>query len=228
MERVFTEYIEQVLAQIHADAETKARIRQSLEEHVDVMIEQHGSLAYKYLAPAEEVALEFNDNLGVHQQPQIEPRPWWANRRVYRKISSRRIFNLPLYHITDGYDPETGKFEVAKGFFAVGPVALGVFAYGGVSIGICSFGGISLALLIALGGSAISLGIAVGGLAIGGVLAIGGLAVSGGLAVGGFAKGYIAIGGKAFGTYYYLTETGEGNAVEWFRQYLPYFTRYFE
>ena len=228
MNREYIEYIEQVLSAIKADPITKERIKQSLTEHIDVLIEKHGSLAYKYLEPPAEVAKEFTENLGLKREQEEFNRPWWLKQhRFYRKISKKKVFNLPLYHITDGFNPETNKFEVAKAIFAVGPVALGIFAWGGISIGIFSFGGIGLALLLSLGGFAISLGAALGGMAFGGLLAMGGLAVSFGLAFGGMAIGHVAIGGSVTGKYFYDTNLKEGNAVEWFQVYLPYFVKYF-
>lgn len=227
MQREYIEYIEQVLGDIKADSVTKERIKQSLTEHIDVLIEKHGSLAYKYLEPAEEVAKEFAENLGLKRKQEEFLRPWWLMHRPYRKISNKKLFNLPLYHITDGYNPETNKFEVAKGIFAVGPVALGVFTWGGAAIGIFSFGGIGLSLLLGFGGIVISLGAALGGMAIGGILAVGGFAASFGLALGGAAIGHIAIGGSVTGKYIYNTISKEGNAVQWFQQYLPYFVKYF-
>ncbi|MFZ7133361.1 MAG: hypothetical protein ACOWWR_13495 [Eubacteriales bacterium] len=134
---------------------------------------------------------------------------------------------MPLYHITDGYNPETGEFEVAKGFFAVGPVAFGIISFGGVAAGILSFGGVSSGLLFALGGFAVALGGSIGGFAMGGLFAAGGAAISLGIAFGGYASGHVAIGDMTEGIYF-NTDTGEGNVVEWFRRYMPYFTRYFE
>lgn len=230
MQIQFKGYIEEVLSKIHTNNEIKGKIRQSLTEHIEIKIEKHGSLAYKHLRPTDDVAQEFMDNLGVKREVRHEEYPsypWWTKRRMRRRVSKRRIFNMPLYHITDGYNPDTGKFEVAKGFIAVGPVALGVFAWGGAAIGILSFGGFSLSLLLAIGGVAFSLGGALGGMAIGGLFALGGMAVSLGLAFGGYASGHVAIGYVAKGKYIYDSSSGTGNAVEWFKQYMPYFVKYF-
>lgn len=227
-------YIDSIMDRIQARPETKGRFRQSLTEHVEVLLEKYGSLAYEHLAPAEQVANEFMENLDPEERiPQSPPNQrmyrygFYGYPYHYRKVSKRKIFNLPLYCITSGYDPETGKLEIAKGFFAAGPVAVGVFCVGGLAMGVVTFSGVSLALLLALGGVSISVGAAVGGLALGGLLAIGGFAASLGLAFGGFAMGHVAIGGRAFGEYYYQTETSTGNAVEWFMRYLPSFVKYF-
>ncbi|MFP4016368.1 MAG: hypothetical protein ACLFUI_04995 [Halanaerobiales bacterium] len=236
MDQRYQEYIDNVIANVNADQETRNRIRQSLSEHIDVLIEKHGSLAYKELDPAEKVAREFSENLGLENNEHEDRgngtmnRPWWL-RSEYpfkRKISNKKIFNLPLYHITDGYNPETGKLDVAKGILAIGPIAIGVFSFGGVALGLISFGGISLGLLLSLGGFSMGLIAAVGGLAIGGLLASGGLAISYGVSIGGMAKGHVAIGGKVTGEYVYNTITEEGNAVEWFRRHIPYFVKYFK
>lgn len=227
MQRQYIEYIDNVLSNIKTDSGTKKRIRQSLTEHIEAMIEKHGALAYSHLESTQDVAQEFMDNLQF-EKPQRVEYPWWVKNRTKRVISKKRIFNMPLYHITDGYNPETGKFEVAKGFFAVGPVALGVFSWGGLAFGVFSFGGFSAGLALALGGAAIALGGALGGMAIGGLFAAGGMALSYGLAYGGYASGHVAIGDVAKGKYIYDTSTGDGNAVEWFKRYMPYFVKYFK
>lgn len=231
MHRRYEDYILKVLQQIDADLETKNKIKQSLTEHIDVLLEKHGSLADNYLEPAEEVAKEFTENMDLKRAGEEEhelTRPKWLKYRAYRKISEKKLFNLPLYHITDGYNPETNKFEVAKGIIAIGPIALGVIAWGGLSLGIFSFGGFSLGILLALGGLAASLVIAIGGVALGGLLAIGGLALSFGLALGGLAIGYVAIGDVVKGEYIYDVSLREGNAIEWFQKHLPYFVKYFK
>ena len=230
MKTEFKEYIEEVLGKIQADRDIKKKIRQSLTEHIEVMIEKHGSSAYHHLQSTEDVANEFMDNLGIKKDLRVmeyPAYPWWIKRNTYRKISKTKIFNMPLYHITDGYNPDTGKFEIAKGFIAIGPIAFGVISCGGIAVGIISFGAISLGLLVALGGLAGALGIAVGGLALGGLLANGGMALSYGIAFGGYASGHVAIGGIVNGEYTYNTRTCQGNAIEWFKQYMPYFTKYF-
>lgn len=225
MERKYEEYIDQVLSKISTDKDTKDRIRQSLTEHIEVLIEKHGSLAYNKLDPYEKVAREFCENLDLKGKQGSYP--WWYRNSFRRRVSEKKVFNIPLYHITDGYNPETGKFEVARGIFAIGPVAIGFFSWGGLALGLFSFGGFSVGILLALGGVALGLISALGGMALAGLLAVGGLAVSCGLSIGGLAVGHIAIGGEVFGEYIYNTNTGEGNAVEWFREYLPFFVRFF-
>lgn len=102
----------------------------------------------------------------------------------YEYRSETRIAGLPLVHIAQGIDPETGRPRVARGIVAIGNVALGVFAVGGLAVGGISVGGLSLGLL-ALGGVALG-GVAAGGLAVAAVFAVGGAAVSLQYAIGGF------------------------------------------
>lgn len=235
LEAKYQAYIDSIMGRIQANPETKQRFRQSLTEHVEVLIEKHGSMAFEHLAPAEQVANEFMENLDPAERIHTEAADnrmyrngyFYGYQYYYRKVSKRKIFNLPLYCITSGYNPETGKIEVAKGIFAAGPLAVGVFCAGAFSVGVFTFSGISLALLLAIGGVSISTGAAIGGIALGGLLAIGGFAASFGMAIGGLASGHVAIGGRAFGEYYYQTETDTGNAVEWFRRYMPSFVKYF-
>ena len=79
--------------------------------------------------------------------------------------SKRRLFGLPLLHITGGIDPETGKWREAHGFVAVGGRARGVFAFGVVARGCFAFGGVAMGL-VAFGGMGLGL-VSFGGLALG-------------------------------------------------------------
>jgi|GEM_PF-3093915 hypothetical protein len=227
MEKRYLDYIDDVVSRIDTDSQTKNKIKQSLTEHIEALIEKHGSLAYNKLDPVEKVAWEFSENLQLQDRKEYSY-PWPRRYPVWRRVSQKKIFNIPLYHITDGYNPETGEFEIARGIFAFGPVALGVFTAGGIALGVFSFAGISAGVLLALGGLSLSALASLGGAAVAGLFAAGGMAVSFGLSIGGFAVGHIAIGGEVFGEYIYKTTTGEGNAVEWFRNYLPYFVKFFQ
>ena len=110
----------------------------------------------------------------------------------YEYRSETRIAGLPLVHIAQGIDPETGRPRVARGVIAIGNIALGVFSIGGISAGVFSLGGVSLGLL-AFGGVAMG-GVAAGGLAVATFLALGGAAISLEYAIGGLAVAPHTIG----------------------------------
>jgi len=110
----------------------------------------------------------------------------------YEYKSGITILGLPLFHIAQGINPETGRPRVAKGIIAVGNVAIGVIAFGGIALGGFTFGGMSIGL-VALGGLAMG-AIAVGGAAIGITFALGGVALSAKYAIGGLAIAPHAIG----------------------------------
>ena len=99
--------------------------------------------------------------------------------------SEAELFGLPLIHVAQGVDPNTGMPRVAKGILAIGNIAIGVFALGGLAFGGITLGGISIGLF-ALGGLALG-GMTVGGLSIGLLVALGGLALSPSYAIGGLA-----------------------------------------
>lgn len=120
--------------------------------------------------------------------------PYGYYGRNYEYKSEAELFGIPLIHIAQGIDPQTGKLRVAKGILAVGNVALGVIALGGVAVGGFTVGGASIGLL-AFGGLALG-GITLGGLSIGIVMAIGGLAISAGFAIGGLALAPHFMGGN--------------------------------
>ena len=106
---------------------------------------------------------------------------WWG----YEYRSPTRVLGLPLVHIAQGVDPETGRVRVAKGIIAIGNIAIGVLAVGGLAFGGLSLGGLSLGLL-AIGGVALG-GVSFGGLAVALFLALGGAAIAGQYAIGGLA-----------------------------------------
>ncbi len=103
----------------------------------------------------------------------------------YEYKSSLSIFGLPLIHVAQGINPETGRLRVAKGIIAIGNIAMGVVAFGGLALGGITFGGLSLGMA-AVGGLAIG-AVAVGGGAIGITFALGGFALSAKYAIGGLA-----------------------------------------
>ena len=130
----------------------------------------------------------------------VTEEPARAGRRGRVSIESRRAFTphwgweyrskievlgLPLVHIAQGVDPDTGRPRVAKGIIALGNVAIGVFAAGGVAIGGLALGGLAIGA-IALAGAAVGL-FTLGGFSIGVLFAAGGIAFSAFYAIGGLA-----------------------------------------
>ena len=124
---------------------------------------------------------EFLDGSGRGHPGSNVPGAWWG----YEYQSSTRIFGLPLVHIAQGVNPQTGRLRVAKGIIAVGNVAFGLLAVGGLAFGGLTLGGVTLGL-VAIGGLALG-GISLGGLALGVFLALGGAAIAGQYAIGGLA-----------------------------------------
>lgn len=113
----------------------------------------------------------------------------------YEYKSRLTLLGLPLLHVAQGIDPQTGRQRVARGIIAIGGVAIGVVALGGVAVGGLAIGGIALGAL-ALGGMAAG-GVALGGMALALGLALGGMAISAQYAVGGLALAPHALGGNA-------------------------------
>jgi hypothetical protein len=113
----------------------------------------------------------------------------------YEYRSPVEIFGLPLIHIAQGINPETGMPRVAKGIIAVGSLAIGVLAIGGLAVGVFALGGLALGVAV-FGGVAVGLAAAFGGMALGGYLAIGGVALSLVYAFGGLALAPHALGGN--------------------------------
>jgi hypothetical protein len=104
----------------------------------------------------------------------------------YEYRSKRTLFGLPLVHVAQGINPETGRPRVARGIIAIGGVAFGFFALGGFAFGVLTFGGLGFGI-VAVGGIAVGILAAGGGLAVAGFIAVGGMAVSLMYAIGGLA-----------------------------------------
>ncbi|MGC9394711.1 MAG: zinc ribbon domain-containing protein [Anaerolineae bacterium] len=113
----------------------------------------------------------------------------------YEYRSPVEIFGLPLIHIAQGINPETGMPRVARGIIAIGSLAFGIVAIGGLAVGVFALGGLALGVAV-FGGLALGLAAAFGGLALGGYLAIGGVALSLVYAFGGLALAPHALGGN--------------------------------
>jgi hypothetical protein len=112
----------------------------------------------------------------------------------YEYKSQATLFGLPLVHIAQGIDPQTGRPRVARGIIAVGNVAFGVVALGGVAFGGLAIGGMAVGVL-ALGGMAAGFA-ALGGMSFALWLALGGMAISLQYAFGGLAVAPHALGGN--------------------------------
>ncbi|MGN0807221.1 MAG: helix-turn-helix transcriptional regulator [Candidatus Coproplasma sp.] len=128
--------------------------------------------------------------------------------------SKTKIFGIPLVHVNIGLT------AVAKGIFAIGPIAIGVVPIGVIAIGLIAFGYLALggAVFGALAGGIVSFGgvavgfIAFGGLAIG-VMSVGGCSI-GLFAIGGYANGrFIAVGGYAVGQIAFGQTTAIGETI---------------
>jgi hypothetical protein len=105
--------------------------------------------------------------------------------------SEQEFFGWPLIHITRGYDSQSGKPLVSKGFIAIGERSIGIVAIGGFALGVIAIGGMGVGI-IAFGGLAAGL-IAFGGLAFGISAAIGAAAYSFIYAVGVMANAQYVI-----------------------------------
>ena len=124
---------------------------------------------------------EFLDGRSNQKTPVYASGYGWS----YEYKSKLKFFGLPLVHIAQGIDINTGRPRVAKGIIAIGNIAIGVIAIGGLCFGGLVFGGMGLGLFVIAG---ISAGVlAFGGMAFGIYLAVGGIAVSAMYAMGGLA-----------------------------------------
>lgn len=179
-------YANQVVKRINASGEIKRQIRNDLYESLYDRLELgDSSLPEDVIGPVEDVAREFSEHFNVDL----------TTRSADEYESEIQFFGVPLAHIVKG----TGRTKVARGIFAVGPVAVGVVAFGGVSLGVFTLGGVALGLLAAFGGFALGGVLAMGGMAVAGIVSMGGFAIAWDLAVGALAIAKnVAVGVKAF------------------------------
>jgi hypothetical protein len=141
--------------------------------------------------------------------------PHWLG---YEYKSKRTFYNLPLLHIANGIDPQTGTAREARGIVAVGGVATGVLAIGGRAFGGIAFGGIAVGVL-AIGGIAVGI-VSFGGLVLALAVALGGLAIAP-VAIGGLAVGWLAVGGNALGMHVFDAQHHSLNLQQLYRNYQP-------
>lgn len=114
--------------------------------------------------------------------------------------SHRKLFGLPLVHLTRGICPETGKRVAARGIIAIGRRAVGVIAIGQLAVGLIAVGQLAIGVLLGIGQATT------------GVLAIGQLAVAAFVGLGQAATGYVAVAQFGFGNYV-LAQFGMGEHV---------------
>ena len=133
--------------------------------------------------------------------------PYAARMFGYEYKSKQTIFGMPLVHIAQGMDPETGRPRVAKGFIAIGNVAIGVFAVGGIAFGVFALAGVGVGLCV------------FAGMAVGVLLGIGGMA-TGVIAFGGMAIGWYAFGGAAFGVHTMGGASQDPELVKWLHNFM--------
>ena len=139
----------------------------------------------------------------------------YSHGDIYEEFESHaRYFDLPLFHYTRGYCPETGKRTLAKGIIAVGRFAAGGLAIGQVSFGVIAIGQLAISPLVALGQAAV------------GLATIGQLSIALIFGLGQIATGMVAIGQIAFGKYV-LAQIGFGQFVWDTRQVSPIAQEFF-
>jgi len=115
------------------------------------------------------------------------------------KTSKATLIGWPLFHMTLGKCPETGRRKVAKGWVAVGRFALGGIAVGQVAMGLVAVAQLGFGVLFLLAQGGLSGYGAVAQASVAGDFAYGQVAVArreavGQIAVAEYAMGQIGIG----------------------------------
>jgi predicted Ser/Thr protein kinase/capsular polysaccharide biosynthesis protein len=192
----------------------KVQIDVRLDEVVLRALEKKPELRYQQVSDVktmlETIALEGEQAEDGRQKAEIRtPPPYWMG---YEYKSKRTWFGLPLLHVANGVDPQTGKARHARGIVAVGGVATGWLAIGGRAYGSIAFGGIACGGL-AIGGIAAGV-VSFGGLTLALLLAFGGLAIAP-IAIGGLTAGYVVVGGQAYGVNVFDATHHDSEKLRW-------------
>jgi predicted Ser/Thr protein kinase len=149
----------------------KVQIDVRLDEIVLRALEKSPELRYQ---TAGEFRTQLVTMTSENQKPQASAATVPPISQGYEYKSKRMWFGLPLLHVANGVDPQTGKVKRARGIVAIGGVATGWLAFGARAYGGIAFGALAVGGL-AFGGAAVGL-VAFGGLALALLMAIGGLA----------------------------------------------------
>ena len=138
---------------------------------------------------------------GHHSKTGITSSAWRVgkgrpgNYRIFEYNSGLSILGLPLIHIAQGIDPQSGLPRVEKGIIAIRDFAVSCVSPGNIAFGVFSLGDLSFGL-ISLGCFAFGVVAAAGRLAAASFLAIGGAAFSLSFAIGGLGWVPHFIGGN--------------------------------
>ncbi len=192
----------------------KVQIDVRLDEVVLRALEKKPELRYQQVSDVktmvETIALDGEKAEDSRQKSEIQrPPPYWTG---YEYKSKQTWFGLPLLHVANGVDPQTGRARHACGIVAVGGVATGWLAIGGRAYGSIAFGGIACGGL-AIGGIAAGV-VSFGGLTLALLLAFGGLAIAP-IAIGGLTAGYMAVGGQAYGVNVFDATHHDSEKLRW-------------
>ncbi|MDD5349786.1 MAG: serine/threonine-protein kinase, partial [Chthoniobacteraceae bacterium] len=188
---------------VHIDVRLDEVVLRALEKEPDRRYQQAGEVK------TEVETIAGTPGSAGTEKPKAYP---WNGPVNYR--SKATLFGLPLVHITQGTDPNTGRKLVARGIIAIGDIAQGVIAIGGCAMGGIALGGAAFGVF-SVGGLALGLW-AFAGLALGLISAWGGFALAP-IAMGGTAMGYFANGGRAWGMHVWDSITKDPVAVRFFQ-----------
>ncbi len=141
----------------------------------------------------------------------------YPSGQSYVERTSRATFlGWPLFHMTIGRCPETGRRKVAQGWLAVGRIAFGGLAVGQLAVGIVALAQLGLGLVLALAQAGGSVWRSAGQLALAGKAAYGQVAVAGEEAVGQLAVARYALGQIGVGRHVVDMRRRDREALEHF------------
>ena len=141
----------------------------------------------------------------------------YPNGRAYTETTSTgTLLGWPLFQMTIGRCPETGRRRVAKAWLAVGRIAFGGIAVGQLGIGIVAIAQLGIGLTFALAQLGVSAHTSVAQIGIASKAAYGQLSVAGEEAIGQVAVARYAMGQVGVGRYVYDVKRRDHEALEHF------------
>jgi len=154
----------------------------------------------------------------IIESPRLVTRRYvYATGNAYTEVTSKASWmGWPLFHMTLGRSPETGRRRVAKGWLAVGRFAVGGVALGQVALGFVAVAQLGFGLLFAVAQGGFSAYKSVSQIAVAPVAAYGQVALARTEAVGQVAVAEYAMGQVGMGRYVFDAKRRDPEAAEHF------------
>ena len=153
----------------------------------------------------------------------------YPSGHTYTETTSRATFlGWPLFQMTLGRSPETGRRQVAKAWLAVGRMALGGLAVGQLGVGVIAVAQLGVGLLFSLAQIALSGHLAAGQIGVAATGSYAQVAVARNEAVGQVAVARYALGQVGVGRHVYDSGRRDPEVLDHFAPLLDHLSHWLE